>query len=257
MMPAIEIEHLNFAYDNHPVLNDICLTVEKHKFTVILGKNGSGKSTLFKVLTGIETLKSGQISVFGQDISELSAKQRAKKIGYLPQQHRPVFPFSVTDVVLTGRASYIGLKPKKTDIKKAEAAIDRVGIWSLKDRPFTELSGGEQQLAMIARVLAQESEVILLDEPTSHLDVFNQARILGLIRDLVNSGMSVAAVLHDPNSAFMFGHRFVFIKNGEIQHMTASQRPWDRDFLRHVYDTDLTTIPYNDRALVVPGGKGN
>jgi len=255
-MPAIETHHLSFSYDKRWVLNDISLTVSQNKFTVILGKNGSGKSTLFKILTGIERPQKGTISILGEDILKLSVRQRARKVGYLPQQHRPIFPFSVTDVVLTGRASYIALTPKKKDIEKAESAIDQVGIWDLRDRPFTELSGGEQQLAMIARVLAQESEVILLDEPTSHLDVFNQARVLGLIRDLVDSGLTIIAILHDPNSAFTFGDQFIFIKEGKIQTRTSSQNPWDRDFLKHVYDTELTTIPYNGRALIVPSGKG-
>ena len=176
------------------------------------------------------------------------------RIGYLPQQHRPVFPFSVMDVVLTGRASHVQLTPKQKDRVRSEAAIERVGIRHLADRPFTELSGGEQQLAMIARVLAQEPKVILLDEPTSHLDIFNQARILSLIRDLVDSGLSVVAVLHDPNSAFLYGDEFVFIRGGEIQELPPGRKPWDKEFLKQVYDSELISIPYRDRALVIPAG---
>lgn len=255
MKAAIEIKNLTFAYDDQPVLKDVCLRIAGDRFTVILGKNGSGKSTLFKVLTGIESYGNGTVSILGEDIAGLSSRQRAKRIGYLPQQHRPIFPFSVLDVVLTGRASHVALTPKKKDRMLAEAAIDRVGIRHLIDRPFTKLSGGEQQLAMIARVLAQEPRVILLDEPTSHLDIFNQARILNLIRELVDSGLSVVAILHDPNSAFIYGDEFIFIKGGEIQSLDPSQKPWDKSFLEHVYDADLTTIPYGDRALVIPVGR--
>ncbi len=254
MTRGIDIKHLTFSYGDHTVLDDISLNIAPDKFTAILGKNGSGKSTLFKVLTGIEYFKTGTVSVLGEDISTLSTRQRAKKIGYLPQQHKPVFPFSVMDVVLTGRASHVALIPRAEDRERAEDAIDRVGVGYLKDRPFTELSGGEQQMVMIARVLAQEPKVMLLDEPTSHLDIFNQARILKLARDLVDSGLSVVAVLHDPNSAFIFCDAFVFIRDGKIQELAPSQKPWDKTFLKQVYDADLETIPYGDRALVVPEG---
>ena len=253
MKAAIEIRNLHFSYgEDHPVLDDISLDIAEDRFSVILGKNGSGKTTLFKVLTGIESYKRGSVSILGEDISKLSTRQRARRMGYLPQQHKPVFPFSVMDIVLTGRASHVALTPKAKDREKAEEAIRRVGIWHLKDRPFTELSGGEQQMAMIARVLSQQPRVILLDEPTSHLDVFNQARILGLVRDLVDSGLSIVAVLHDPNSAFLFGDEFVFIKGGKIQKVGPSEKPWDRHFLEKVYDSELTTISYGERALVIP-----
>lgn len=252
MIPAITIEKLYFFYGELPILKNINLQISARKFSVILGKNGSGKSTLFKVLTGINRFKKGKISVLGAEIAKLSIRERAKKIGYLPQQHRPVFPFSVTDVVLTGRASHVALTPKKEDKVKADAAIEKVGIGHLKNRPFTELSGGEQQMAMIARVLAQEPEVILLDEPTSHLDIFNQAKILKLVKALVDSGLTIVAILHDPNSAFVYGDEFIFLKDGMVYPLSAHQKPWDKDILYHVYDSDLTTIRYNDRALVIP-----
>jgi iron complex transport system ATP-binding protein len=253
MNNAIEIQNLTFAYDEQPVLRDISLEIAENRFTVILGRNGCGKSTLFKVLTGIESYRTGSVSVLGNDVAGMGSRQRAKWIGYLPQQHRPIFPFSVMDVVLTGRASHVALSPKKKDRMLAEGAIDRVGIRHLIDRPFTELSGGEQQMAMIARVLAQEPKVILLDEPTSHLDIFNQARILNLIRELVDAGLSVVAVLHDPNSAFIYADAFVFIREGRIEKLDPDRKPWDKSFLEHVYGSDLTTIPYGDRALVIPG----
>jgi iron complex transport system ATP-binding protein len=254
MNAAISIENLYFSYADCPILKNINLKVSARKFSVILGKNGCGKSTLFKVLTGINRFKKGSISILGENIEKLSVRQRAKKIGYLQQQHRPVFPFSVMDVVLTGRASHVALIPKKEDRIKAEAAIDRVGIGHLKNRPFTELSGGEQQMAMIARVLAQEPKVILLDEPTSHLDIFNQARILKLARDLVDSGLTILTILHDPNSAFVYGDEFIFLKEGMVYPLSSHQKPWDKEVLSQVYDSALTTIDYGNRALVIPIG---
>ncbi len=251
---AITIENLYFSYADSQILENINLKIPARKFSVILGKNGCGKSTLFKVLTGIQKFKRGKITVLGENITKLSARGRAKKIGYLPQQHRPVFPFTVTDVVLTGRASHVALIPKKEDKIRAEAAIDRVGIGHLKDRPFTELSGGEQQMAMIARVLAQEPQVVLLDEPTSHLDLFNQAKILSIAKNLVESGLTVLAILHDPNGAFIYGDEFIFLKEGKVHPLSGYEKPWDKEVLNRVYDASLNTIDYGERALVIPAG---
>jgi iron complex transport system ATP-binding protein len=252
MNSALEIQNLTFTYAVHPVLNDLSFAISQQKFTVILGRNGCGKSTLFKLLCGIETIRKGKVLVLGENIAELSSPQRAKLIGYLPQQHRAIFPFSVKDIVLTGRASHVMLTPKKKDHEKAEAAIERVGISHLTDRPFTELSGGEQQMVMIARVLAQEPRIVLLDEPTSHLDLFNQACILKLVKDLVYSGLTIVAILHDPNNAFRFGDEFIFIKNGRIKYPSAGQKPWDKTFLEFIYDAPLATIPHGNRAFVIP-----
>lgn len=250
---AIEIEHLSHSYDKVRVLDDVSLNVPRGTFTVVLGPNGSGKSTLLRVMAGVAECQTGKVQLLGQDLTVLSASRRAKIVGYLPQQHRPVFPFAAEDVVLTGRASYITLIPGDKDRQKARDALDRVGIAHLRSRAFTELSGGEQQLVMIARVLAQEPQLILLDEPTAHLDFVNQARLLRLIRALVDTDLTVVAVLHDPNAAFLYGDRFLFLKAGKAISLSSSQQPWDSDVLRSVYETDLQTVPYRNRALVVPG----
>ena len=249
---AIQVRDLSFSYGDRPILSDVNFDVPEGKFTVLLGKNGSGKSTLFRILTGLLEFRNGSVAAMGQDVTRLSSSQRARIIGYLPQQHRPVFPFAVLDVVLTGRASYVTLIPKKEDEEKAIWALDRVGILYLKDRPFTELSGGEQQMVRIARVLAQDPQIILLDEPTSHLDFFNQSKLLSLVREIVDTGFTVLAVLHDPNSAFLYGDHFVFLKDGQIESLSASQNPWDKAVLERIYDAELNTVPYGERAIIVP-----
>ena len=153
----------------------------------------------------------------GKDLNRLSLSERGKLIGFLPQFHNPVFPFTVREVVLTGRAAYVFSQPGRRDREKADQAIAEVGIEELRDRPYTELSGGERQLVMIARVLAQEPRVILLDEPLSHLDLANQVRFLGLVKKLTAGGLTVLAVLHDPNLAFLSGDHFVFLKDGQVR----------------------------------------
>jgi iron complex transport system ATP-binding protein len=131
-------------------------------------------------------------------------------------------------------------------------AMERTGIIHLRNRAFTEISGGEQQLARIARVLSQAPKRILLDEPTTHLDLFNQARVLSLLKELADSGLTVVAVLHDPNAAFVYGDDFVFLKDGKRYRIDAHQQPWDEPVLQHVYDIPLECVPYRDRALVAP-----
>ena len=128
-------------------------------------------------------------------------------------------------MVLTGRASYVTWVPKPEDVALGIEALERVGIIHLRERPYTELSGGEQQLVRIARVLAQQPRLILLDEPSSHLDFLNQAHLLQLIRELVDADLTVLAVLHDPNSAFLYGDHFVFLKDGSVERLPGGRAP--------------------------------
>jgi iron complex transport system ATP-binding protein len=174
MKKAIEIKNLSFAYNGSNVLEKINVDIEQCKLTCILGKNGSGKSTFLRILAGLIPYKTGLIKLMGQDNAKLSCTERSKNIGYLNQQHKAVFPFSVKDVVLTGRAGYIKFIPGEQDLKAADKAIERMNIQHLKNRIYTELSGGEQQLVMITRVLAQEPKILVLDEPTSHLDLIKE-----------------------------------------------------------------------------------
>lgn len=252
MTAAIRVEHLSFRYGDRPILQDVSVQVPEGRFTVLLGRNGSGKSTLLRIISGTLGFHQGSVHVLGQDLTRLSSGQRARLLGYLPQHHRPVFPFTAQDVVLTGRASYVVLTPTREDEERAASALERVGMLHLRWRPFTELSGGEQQMVRIARVLAQEPRLILLDEPTSHLDFLNQSRLLTLVRELVDTQMTVLAVLHDPNSAFLYGDHFLLLKDGVVQELDPTQQAWDRQVLERLYDARLETIPYGERALVVP-----
>jgi iron complex transport system ATP-binding protein len=252
MTSFLQGDRLSFCYGGRCVLNEVTVAVDQREFTIILGRNGSGKSTLLRIMAGLLKPESGSLQVMGRDLKDLSLSERAKVIGYLPQFHRPIFPFTVEDVVLTGRASYVNLIPGKEDRDIALRALERVGITHLRTRPFTELSGGEQQMVMIARVLAQGPRIVLLDEPTAHLDFLNQARLLCLVRELVNAELAVVAVLHDPNLAFLYGDRFIFLIDGRGESWRCSQKPWDTEVLQRVYGAELHSIPYRDRALVVP-----
>ncbi|MGC2062289.1 MAG: ABC transporter ATP-binding protein [Thermodesulfovibrionales bacterium] len=250
---AIDVRGLNFGYRGEDVLRDITLRAPAGKFIALLGKNGSGKSTLLRLIAGMLEFRSGFIEILGQDITRLHRSQRARLIGYLPQFHTPFFPFTVEEVVLTGRAAYVFSVPSRHDREITDRAMSEVGIEVMRNRPYTELSGGERHLVMIARVLAQEPRIILLDEPLSHLDLHNQSRVLDLIRRFTTAGLTVMAVLHDPNTAFAYADEFLFLKDGSIRTIDAGANPWDQSVLADVYGTPLEIIPYKGRALVMPG----
>lgn len=249
---AVRLQHVSFRYGDTQVLENVTLEIPARAFTILLGRNGSGKSTLVRIMAGVSAAAGGTVSYFGEDGMRMSAEQRAAIVGFLPQQHRSVFPFTVEDVVLTGRAGRASLMPRAGDREKALEALHRVGIAALQKRAYTELSGGEQQLVMIARVLAQEPNIVILDEPTSHLDFSHQARLLALLRTLVSAGLTVVAVLHDPNLAFLNGDHFIFLKRGRIQPLEPGRNPWDTDFLESLYGVRLTSIPFRCRAIVIP-----
>jgi iron complex transport system ATP-binding protein len=248
---AIIVKDLSFGYGVNTILHHLDFRIPPGKFTAVLGKNGSGKSTLLRLIAGFIKPKSGSIEVFGTDVNRLTIAERAKQIGFLPQSHYPVFPFTVEEVVLTGRAAYIFSTPTNKDREKAENAIRRVGIEDLRKRPYTELSGGERQLVLIARVLAQEPKIMLLDEPLSSLDLSNQAKMLNLLKGLVASGLTVVAVLHDPNVAFRYGDHFVFLKNGAIREPEEMNGVLNSQVLTDVYGVKIEMVPFRNRFLVV------
>ncbi len=251
-MKAIQIRGLSFSYNKICVLDNVNADIEIGKLTFILGKNGSGKSTFLRIIAGLLPYKKGDIHILGNDNSKLNYTERAKIVGFLNQQHKAVFPFSVEEVVLTGRAGYVNYIPKDIDKQAAHVAIEKVGISHLTNRNYTELSGGEQQLVMIARVLAQNPKVLLLDEPTTHLDFGNQAHLLSLLKKLANDGLTIVAVLHDPNLAFLYGDDFLFVRDKQVIRSATSVDAWNVDFLKTIYHGNIETIPYNGRALLIP-----
>lgn len=249
---ALSVTNLCFSYGAAPVLSDVSFRAPAAGLTVILGRNGCGKSTLLRALAGITPLGQGVVTVDGHDLALLSGAERAALVGYLPQFHQTVFPFSVEDVVLTGRAAFVFSTPSRGDREKARRAIADVGIEHLARRPYTELSGGERQMVMIARVLAQNPKVILLDEPASHLDLANQHRLFAVIRRITAAGTAVVAVLHDPNMAFLNAERVIFLKGGRIADPPGGCPPWDPSFIGEIYGVPLRTFFHGERALVMP-----
>jgi iron complex transport system ATP-binding protein len=237
------------------VLKGISFKAEKGGLTTILGPNGSGKTTLFKCISGLWKYYKGEIKVDGIIIDKLSFKKRARLFSVVPQEHEPPFPYSVFDVVLMGRASYIGVfsSPGKKDYEKAEEALKTVGIEHLKNILYTKISGGERQLTLIARAIAQEAPVMLLDEPTSHLDFRNQINILKKIKEIANMrGITVVMTLHDPNLAGLFSDKVVVINSGS---KVAEGLPKDiitEELIKRVYDIEVKKADIDGKSIIYP-----
>jgi len=206
-MVLLEVENLTFAYDPQDIFKNISFQVNKGEVFFLLGPNGCGKTTLLDCILGLLKPKGGDIRLNGKDTKGIRCDHIAKQLAYVPQGHEKTFPYTVLDIVLMGRASYIGMfgSPSEQDIDFAEEALKLVGIIHLKNRRYTQLSGGEGQLVMIARALAQKTPLIIMDEPTSHLDFKHEMVILETIVELVrDTGISIIMATHFPNHAFYF-----------------------------------------------------
>lgn len=217
-----EIRDLHFAYRSGApeVLQGVSLDLEEGRLLTILGCNGSGKSTLFGCMLGLLKPQSGSIALCGEDLTKLSPRRIAEQVGYVPQSHTPAFDYTVSEFVLMGCAAKVGLlsHPGAAERRAADAAIERMGLDSLRDRPYTELSGGERQMVTIARAIAANPRAILFDEPTSHLDFGNQVKVLRVIRDLSADGYAVVVTTHDPNHALLLGGQTaLFTGKGSVE----------------------------------------
>ncbi|MDA8161433.1 MAG: ABC transporter ATP-binding protein [Desulfobacteraceae bacterium] len=257
----LEVKGLYFRH-NHTesdVLKGIEFKVKSGRMTVILGPNGSGKTTLFKCMAGLWRPRQGAILFEGADMTGLSFEQKAKIVAVVPQEHEPPFPYSVMDAVLMGRVSHVSMfsSPSRHDYLKAGEAIETVGITHLKERPYTKISGGERQLVLIARALAQETPILMLDEPTSHLDFRNQVLVLTKVRDIVRQkGLTVLMTLHDPNRAMQFSDDVVAINCGHIVAEGAPYEVISEENLRQIYGIEVSVASVNGTRVVMPKVKG-
>jgi iron complex transport system ATP-binding protein len=199
------IRNASCGYGTKNVIKDISVSIRSGEILCVLGPNGVGKTTLFKTILGFLKLQSGEILLDNENIRIWSKKRLAKAISYVPQAHTPPFPFSVFDVVLMGRAVHLDMfaSPSKKDKEIAEQAIDTLKISYLKDSIYTEISGGERQMVLIARSLAQQAKIMVMDEPTSNLDFGNQIRVLQQINNLASKGFGIIMTSHFPEHAFL------------------------------------------------------
>nr|WP_276538664.1 ABC transporter ATP-binding protein [Dehalobacterium formicoaceticum] len=199
------VSHLYAGYGQEDILQDIYFKTKKGEFICILGANGCGKTTLLKSILGMIKPSSGKVTLMGDDIHKMDVKTLAQKIAYIPQAHVPPFPFKVRDVVLMGRTPYLGYfaAPQSQDKNIVDRILDMLGIAWMADRTYTKLSGGQRQMVLIARALAQEPALLIMDEPAASLDFGNQYNMLSRVINLSEEGMGVIMVTHDPDHAYI------------------------------------------------------
>ncbi len=253
----LEVKGLHFRHQHTEVdvLKGVEFNVNGGEITTLLGPNGSGKTTVFKCIAGLWKPQRGEILFGNKNISNLPYEKRAKMLAIVPQEHEPPFPYSVLDAVLMGRVSHVGVfsSPSKYDYLKAEEAIETVGIAHLKEKAYTKISGGERQLVLIARALAQEAPILLLDEPISHLDFRNQLLVLGKVRGIAREKeLTVLMTLHDPNLAMLFSDKAVMINEGHIVSNGVPQSVITEDNLRKVYGINVSIINWNGARVIYP-----
>ena len=247
--PRLAVEDLSYGYPGRTVGHDIGFTVGTGEVLCVLGRNGEGKSTLFRTILGLLPPRAGVVQVDGEPISGWSPRRRAQAFGYVPQNSGGAFPFTIADLVLMGRTAHRGVfaAPSGADRRAAEEAIAALGIEHLAQREWLRVSGGERQLALVARALAQEPLILVLDEPTASLDFGNQVRVLDAVRSLAERrGLSVLVSTHHPEQAFACADRVAVLAGGALLQIGAPADVITRETLRACYSVDVVVLPVAD-----------
>ena len=250
---SIDVEHLSFSYGRREVLHDLTFSIPDNTLVNVLGPNGVGKSTLFRCILCLNRNWEGGITVNGKDLRALSIRDRASEIAYSPQSHAPVYTYEVLDVVLMSAGGRVGLfgTPKRGQVDQAWNALERIGIAHLGHRPYTQISGGEQQLVLIARAIAQNARTIIMDEPTSALDYGNTVRVLSCVRQLAREGLSIVQSTHQPDQAFLYADQTLVIHEGRVFAHGDPKDVITRELVSTIYGVDVEVNSlYGDKVRV-------
>ncbi|RPH61219.1 MAG: heme ABC transporter ATP-binding protein [Chloroflexi bacterium] len=253
----LQIQNLTVHYGQRRALNNVSLNVQKGELMALLGPNGSGKSTLIRALSGVQRATSGSLSLFGHPLNGLTPTERARLMAVVPQALTMPPAFTVWETVLLGRTPYLNflgqISARDEDI--ARRALEKADALHLADRLVGELSGGEQQRVLLARALAQATPVLLLDEPTTHLDLQHQLCLLELVRHLAHDeNLTVLVALHDLNLAARYADRVALIVRGELKATGTPKQVLSPELISQVYQVPVQVIPHPflDTPLILP-----
>jgi iron complex transport system ATP-binding protein len=245
----LAVDSLAFGFPRRTVGRDVSFTLAAGEVMCVLGPNGGGKTTLFRTLLGLLEKHSGSVKLDNEPLETLSRKEIARRVGYVPQGHAGYFAYTVREFVLMGRTAHLGAfaSPAKKDFIVANRVLESLGIAQLAGKPVTEISAGERQLALVARALAQQPRLLVLDEPTASLDFGNQVRVLERISALAGSGISILFSSHDPDHAFLCARRALLLAEGRVLEIGAPREVIRPDTLERMYRVSVKVLP-------LPGG---
>jgi iron complex transport system ATP-binding protein len=252
-MVRLKVKDVEFSYASVPILKDICIELAKSEMLGVVGPNGAGKSTLLRCIDRILEPQRGSILLDEREIKKMSMLELAKKLGYIPQSTSQVFPATVFDTVLMGRRPHIGWRSGEKDMKNVLKTLQMLKIEKFAMRDINELSGGQQQKVFIARALTQEPDVLLLDEPTSNLDIRHQLEVMDIIKNIVREEeLSAIMAIHDLNLASRYADRIIMMNSGKIFAAGDPVSVLTPDNIKWVYGVEAEVNNNNGRPYIVP-----
>jgi iron complex transport system ATP-binding protein len=250
----LRVEDLHFTYDGERrlVLDGVSLRLGSGEVLAILGPNGAGKTTLLHVLLGILKAESGRIWLDGQELSAFSRREISRVVGLVPQFEHVAFEYTAEEYVLMGRAPHLGMLdlPTQVDARLALEALGQLGLLALRHRSMLELSGGERQMVVLARALAQQARLLLMDEPLAHLDLSNKARILAVIRQLSETGVAIVFTTHEPDMVQGVAHRLLLMREGQVVASGPTEAVLTSEALSRTYGVPIRVIHVDGVPLV-------
>lgn len=255
----LKIDSLSVAYGDKVVLREVSFEVQPGEILALIGPNGAGKSTLIRAVTGVVPVKSGHVSLNGQDLAGLSHAQRAKILAVVPQARQLGGAFSVEQAVMMGRTPYLNWLGQEGEADKAAVrlALEQTSLETFADRPIAKLSGGEQQRVLLARALAQSTPVMLLDEPTNHLDLQHQTNLLSIVKRLADEkNLAVVMAMHDLNLVSFFADRVALLVNGELKGLGTPREVIRAEQISAAYHTPVEIVPHpvTGAPIIFPQG---
>ena len=252
----MKIENLHFSYGSRKVLKGVSFGIDDSGFVSVLGPNGAGKSTLFRCMLGLLEPSEGSVHICGRNIRQMPPAELSHRVAYIPQSHTPVFNFSVFDMVLMGTTAQLSRfsSPGKKEAQLAEAAMERIGISHLRSRGCGNISGGELQLALIARAIAQQAKILVMDEPSASLDYGNKLRLMETVKGLTRQGYTVIQSTHDPDQAYLYSDQILALYDGKLLARGTPRETISSSLISRLYgvDVEVCSMHRDDVRVCIP-----